>query len=92
MQGSGIIHQNALNFHIYRCEDIQFDKFEFPVNSDRRQSVEGHSLYVNYYLNENAPDTKRVADNKKLYKCCKKKSGGQVIYEYDDGGEYRIQF
>jgi len=73
------------NFHIYRCEDIQFDKFEFQVSSDKTQSVEGHSLYVNYYLNENAqaPSGLQIVRN---YTNAIKKLGGQLIYEYEDGG------
>jgi OOP family OmpA-OmpF porin len=73
------------NFHIYRCEDIQFNKYEFPVNADKRQTVEGHFLYVNYYLNENAqaPSGLQIARN---YSNAAKKVGGQIIYEYDDGG------
>jgi outer membrane protein OmpA-like peptidoglycan-associated protein len=73
------------NFHIYRCEDLQFDKFEFRVSSEKSQTVEGHSLYVNYYLNENAqtPSGLQIARN---YTNAAKKIGGQVIYEYDDGG------
>jgi OmpA-OmpF porin, OOP family len=73
------------NFHIYRCEDIQFDKFEFQVGSGKTQSVEGHSLYVNYYLNENAqaPSGLQIVRN---YTNAIRKLGGQLIYEYEDGG------
>jgi OmpA-OmpF porin, OOP family len=73
------------NFHIYRCEDKQFDKFEFRVSSEKSQTVEGHFLYVNYYLNDNAqtPSGLQIARN---YSNAAKKIGGQVIYEYDDGG------
>ena len=73
------------NFHIYRCEDLQFNKFDFPLNSQNSQAVEGHSLYVNYYLNDNAqaPSGLQVVRN---YTNAAKKIGGQVIYEYEDGG------
>jgi OmpA-OmpF porin, OOP family len=72
-------------FHIYRCEDLQFDKYDFQVISQKNQSVEGHHLYVNYYLNENvqAPSGLQIARN---YSNSVKKIGGKVIYEYDDGG------
>jgi OmpA-OmpF porin, OOP family len=75
-------------FHIYRCEDIQFDKFEFRIGSDKNLSVEGHHFYVNYYLNENAPSVSglQIVRN---YTNAMKKIGGQLIYEYEDGG---IQF
>ncbi len=73
------------NFHIYRCEDLQFDKFEFRVGKDKSQTIEGHSIYVIYYLNENAqaPGGLQVVRN---YTNAAKKTGGQVIYEYEDGG------
>jgi OmpA-OmpF porin, OOP family len=78
------------NFHIYRCDDLQFDKFEFRTSSEKSQTIEGHLLYVNYYLNENAqaPSGLQIARN---YTNAAKKIGGQLIYEYDDGGtEYAI--
>jgi outer membrane protein OmpA-like peptidoglycan-associated protein len=73
------------NFHIYRCEDKQFDKFEFRVSSEKSQIIEGHFLYVNYYLNDNAqtPGGIQIVRN---YTNAVKKIGGQLIYEYDDGG------
>jgi OmpA-OmpF porin, OOP family len=73
------------NFHIYRCEDIQFNKYEFPVNAEKHQSMEGHYLYINYYLNDNAqsPSGLQIARN---YTNAIKKIGGQIIYEFDDGG------
>jgi OOP family OmpA-OmpF porin len=73
------------NFHIYRCEDLQFDKFEFKTSSEKSLTLEGHSLYVNYYLNENAqaPSGLQIVRN---YTNAAKKIGGQLIYEYDDGG------
>jgi|WetSurMetagenome_2_1015567.scaffolds.fasta_scaffold218544_1 OmpA-OmpF porin, OOP family len=73
------------NFHIYRCEDRQFDKFEFTVNQDKKQTIEGHFLYVNYYLNDNAqtPGGLQIVRN---YTNAVKKIGGQVVYEYNDGG------
>ena len=73
------------NFHIYRCEDKQFDKFEFRVSSEKSQIIEGHFLYVNYYLNDNAqtPGGIQIVRN---YTNAIKKIGGQIIYEYDDGG------
>lgn len=73
------------NFHIYRCEDLQFNKFEFPLNSEKSQTVEGHSIYVNYYLNDNAqtPSGLQITRN---YTNAVRKIGGQIIYEYEDGG------
>lgn len=78
------------SFHIYRCEDIQFDKFEFQVSSSKKESVEGHYLSIIYYLNENAqtPSGIQIMRN---YTNAIKKIGGQVIYEFEDGGiQYSI--
>jgi outer membrane protein OmpA-like peptidoglycan-associated protein len=73
------------NFHIYNCQELQFDKFEFPLNADKKQSVEGHYLYVNYYLNDNAqtPSGLQIVRN---YTNAIKKIGGKLIYEFEDGG------
>jgi OmpA-OmpF porin, OOP family len=72
-------------FYIYRCEDIQFDKFEFSVADSKNQSVEGHRLYVNYYLKENvqSPSGLQIVRN---YTNAIKKLGGQLVYEWEDGG------
>lgn len=72
-------------FHIYRCDDLQFDKYEFPVSDGKKQTVEGHYMFVNYYLNENvqAPGGLQIVRN---YTNALKKIGGKTIYEYEDGG------
>lgn len=78
------------NFHIYNCDDLQFERFEFPVNANKKQVVEGHYVYVNYYLNENAqtPSGLQIVRN---YSNAIKKIGGKLIYEFDDGGtQYSI--
>jgi OOP family OmpA-OmpF porin len=78
------------NFHIYNCQELQFDKFEFPVSADKKQAVEGHYMYVNYYLNDNAqtPSGLQIVRN---YTNAIKKIGGKLIYEFDDGGtQYSI--
>jgi OOP family OmpA-OmpF porin len=78
------------NFHIYRCEDLQFNNFEFKINADKSQTVEGHSLYLDYYLNDNAqtPSGLQIVRN---FTNAVKKVGGQLVYEYEDGGtEYAI--
>jgi OmpA-OmpF porin, OOP family len=73
------------NFHIYNCEDLQFDKYEFPLNSDKKQAVEGHYIYINYYLNDNAqaPSGLQIVRN---YTNAIRKIGGKLIYEFEDGG------
>jgi len=73
------------NFHIYRCDDLQFDRYEFMVSDGKMQAVEGHYVFVNYYLNENAqaPGGLQIVRN---YTNAIKKIGGKIIYEYEDGG------
>jgi outer membrane protein OmpA-like peptidoglycan-associated protein len=73
------------NFHIYRCEDLQFDKYEFWTSDGNKQAVEGHYTYVTYYLNENeqAPSGLQIARN---YTNAIKKIGGKMVYEFVDGG------
>lgn len=72
-------------YHIYRCEDLQFDKYEFRIGDDKTQIVEGHSLLILYDLNENvqAPSPLQTIRN---YTNAVKKIGGQVVYEWDDAG------
>jgi OOP family OmpA-OmpF porin len=72
-------------YHIYRCEDLQFDKFEFRISDSKTQTVEGHSLFILYDPNENvqAPSPMQTVRN---YTNAVKKIGGQVIYEFDDAG------
>jgi outer membrane protein OmpA-like peptidoglycan-associated protein len=73
------------NFHIYRCDDLQFERYEFMVSDGKKQAVEGHYMFVYYYLNENAqaPGGLQVVRN---YTNAIKKIGGKIIYEYEDGG------
>jgi outer membrane protein OmpA-like peptidoglycan-associated protein len=78
------------NFHIYRCEDLQYNKFEFRLSSEKTISVEGHHILIHYYLNENAqaPGGIQIIRN---YSNAIKKIGGQIVYEFEDGGiEYSI--
>ncbi|MGD0341841.1 MAG: OmpA family protein [Bacteroidales bacterium] len=72
-------------YHIYRYDDLQFDKYEFMISSEKKQSVEGHHLFILYDLNDNAqaPSPLQVVRN---YTNAIKKIGGQVLYEFEDGG------
>jgi len=77
-------------YHIYRCEDLQFDKYDFLVSNGKTQSVEGHHLKVLYDLNDNV-QTPSPLQTVRNYTNAIKKIGGQLIYEYNDGGvEYVI--
>jgi OOP family OmpA-OmpF porin len=72
-------------FYIYRYDDLQFDKFEFLVALEKTQAVEGHSIFIIYWLKDNVqqPSALQIIRN---YTNAIKKIGGQVIYEYEDGG------
>ena len=72
-------------FYIYRYDDIQFDRFEFQTGSGKTQPVEGHSLYLDYWLKDNVqqPSGLQIVRN---YTNAIKKIGGQVVYEWEDGG------
>jgi OmpA-OmpF porin, OOP family len=72
-------------YHIYRYDDIQFDKFEFQISKDKTEAVEGHHLFIMYELNENAK-TPSPLQTVRNYTNAIKKVGGQLIYEYEDGG------
>ncbi len=72
-------------FHIYNRQDIEFDRFEFPVAPGKSQNVEGRHYYVNYYANEGIklPSALQIVRN---YVNAASAIGGKEIYEYEDGG------
>jgi len=72
-------------FYISRCDDLQFDSFEFQVGPNKTQAVEGHSLFVIYWIKDNVqqPSALQIIRN---FTNAIKKIGGQVVYEFEDGG------
>ena len=72
-------------FYIYRYDDIQFDRYEFIVGQDKTQAVEGHSIFIIYWLKDDVqqPSALQIIRN---YTNAIKKIGGQLIYEWEDGG------
>jgi OOP family OmpA-OmpF porin len=76
-------------FHIYRYDENQFDKYDFQVSSEKTQPIEGHYLSIIYYLNENveSPSPLQVVRN---YSNAIKKIGGQVVFEFEDGGYQNV--
>jgi outer membrane protein OmpA-like peptidoglycan-associated protein len=72
-------------YHIYRYDDVQFDKYEFRISDNKTQAVEGHYLFILYDLNNNVqvPSPLQTVRN---YTNAIKKVGGQLIYEFEDGG------
>ena len=73
-------------YHIYRYDDVQFDKYEFRISNSKTEVVEGHHLFIMYDLNSNvqAPSPLQIGRN---YINAVKKIGGQLIYEFQDPGE-----
>lgn len=78
-------------FHIYNYEELEFDRFEFPVANGKSQAVEGRRVSVNYYANEGIklPSAIQVTRN---YTNAVKAIGGKVVYEYEDGGRNYTTF
>lgn len=72
-------------FYISRYDDIQFDKFEFNVGPGKTQAMEGHSIFIVYWIKDDAqqPSALQIIRN---YSNAIKKIGGQIIYEFEDGG------
>ena len=73
------------NHSISGYTDNQFDKFEFKTGDNKTQAIEGHLIVINYTINDNAPAVSglQVVRN---YTNAIKKVGGQIIYEWEDGG------
>lgn len=72
-------------FHIYRYDELDFDRYEFPVGSGKSQAVEGRHIYVDYYANEGikVPSGLQILRN---YKNAAGAIGGKTVYEFEDGG------
>ena len=74
-------------FHIYNYQELDFDRYDFPVGPDKTQAVEGRHYNVTYYANEGIkmPSGLQIARN---YANATKSIGGKVVYQYEDGGSY----
>jgi len=76
-------------FYIYRYDDLQFDRFEFTTGQDKTRAVEGHSIFIVYWVKDNVqePSGLQIVRN---YTNAIKKVGGQLIYEWEDGGAQNV--
>ncbi|MCU0460993.1 MAG: OmpA family protein [Bacteroidales bacterium] len=72
-------------YYISRCDDIQFDRFEFTVGPGKTQAVEGHSLFYIYWIKENAQPASPLQITRN-YTNAIKNIGGQLVYQFEDGG------
>jgi outer membrane protein OmpA-like peptidoglycan-associated protein len=72
-------------FHIYWSDVKAFDRYEFPLGPDKKEAVEGKHTTVIYYANQGItlPGGLQVIRN---YVNAVQAIGGQLLYEYDDGG------
>jgi OOP family OmpA-OmpF porin len=72
-------------FHIYNATILEFDSYEFWVNSSKTEKVEGRHSSYDYYANEGIklPSGLQIVRN---YTNAAKAIGGIVVYEYEDGG------
>lgn len=79
------IFNRMTGFHIYRSEEIDFDKYEFRISPNESQIVEGRHYQVIYYANEGikVPSGLQITRN---YANAVKAIGGQQVYRFEDGG------
>lgn len=72
-------------FRIATYQELDFDRFAFPVAPGKTQVVEGRRVFVDYYANDGVkqPSGLQVTRN---YVNAAKAVGGKTVYEYEDGG------
>ena len=70
-------------FHIYRSEVKEFDRYEFQLGPDKKETAEGKYSFVIYYANEGVmlPGGLQIIRN---YAHAAKATSGQQLYEYAD--------
>jgi outer membrane protein OmpA-like peptidoglycan-associated protein len=76
-------------FYIYRCDVREFDRYEFAVSPEKKEPVEGRHTFIVYYANEGITLPSGLQVNRN-YLNAAKAVGGELVYEYDDGGLYSI--
>lgn len=72
-------------YYISRCDDIQFDRFEFTVGPGKIQAVEGHSLFIMYWLKDDVQPASPIQIARNFTNAIKN-IGGQLVFQYEDGG------
>lgn len=72
-------------FYISNYQELDFNRFEFPVSPDEKKTVEGHYSYLDYYAKDGIkiPSGLQVTSN---YVNAVKAIGGEKVYEFEDGG------
>lgn len=76
-------------FYINSFQELEFDRYEFAVNPDKKEAVEGRHYTVNYSANDGItqPSGLQVTRN---YLNAAKVIGGEKLYEWEDGGYQNI--
>lgn len=79
------IFSRMKGFHIYRYEELEFNRFEFSVGPNKTEPIEGRHYLAIYYANEGIalPSALQITRN---YINAIKSEGGELVYEYEDGG------
>ena len=76
-------------FHIYRSEEIDFDRYEFQVGPDQKEAVEGRHFLAVYYADDGTriPSALQIVRN---YVNAATAIGGQKMYDFEDGGQLYV--
>jgi OOP family OmpA-OmpF porin len=82
------IFTRMTGFFISQYDELDFDRYEFPVGPDKTEAVEGHYYSIHYYANDGIklPSGLQITRN---YTNAATAIGGKKVYEYEDGG-YQI--
>jgi OOP family OmpA-OmpF porin len=74
------------NSYITEYKDEEFGRFDFWLNGDKYQPVEGRHLQIYYSLKDDVKQTYSGLQITRNYVNAIKKIGGQVVTEFIDGG------
>jgi OmpA-OmpF porin, OOP family len=76
-------------FYIDIYEENPFNKYEFAINSTKKENIEGHYYYAQYRANDNVtpPSGLQIVRN---YTNAAKAIGGKQIFSFEDGGEENV--
>jgi len=77
-------------YHIYHCEEKQFDRYEVPVGSDfKTQAHEGRYRQIVYWINEGATQASGLQIIRN-YSNAAMAVAGKKIVEFEDGGVHYV--
>jgi OOP family OmpA-OmpF porin len=72
-------------YFIREYQKLDFERYEFPIDPEKVQAVEGKYYFVEYQANEGdrLPSALQVVRN---YTNAAKAIGGKIVYEYEEDG------